>query len=196
MCEPLYYSTDAFLGVVPYMYLSPLDRAKHWTGRGLVFGWMFVLPFILHGPIKGLFFSFVPYLLLGCIFFVFSQVSHLNAGCFEGSPAADGRTGGKPEWAAHQVLSACDYSTASKFWGFLSIGLNNQIVHHLFPAVDPCHYPDLAPIVAATCEEFGVRYTSYRNWLEVWTQFMDWVACLNAVEPASPPAAAAAAVVN
>ena len=33
-----------------------------------------------------------------------------------------------------------------------------QIEHHLFPGVSQYHYPALAPIVMATCKEFGVSY--------------------------------------
>ena len=33
-----------------------------------------------------------------------------------------------------------------------------QIEHHLFPGVSQYHYPALAPIVIATCKEFGVSY--------------------------------------
>jgi linoleoyl-CoA desaturase len=40
-------------------------------------------------------------------------------------------------------------------------GLNYQIEHHLFPHM--CHllYPKIAPIVRATCQEFGLPYRSY-----------------------------------
>jgi fatty acid desaturase len=185
MCEPLYYSEDAYLGTVPFMYLSPATRTRHWAGRGLVFAWMFILPYALHGLAKGLFFSFIPYNLLGCLYFAFSQVSHLSETCFDRAPPSPDSTCGRPEWAAHQVVSACDYSTRSRLWGFLSIGLNNQIVHHLFPAVDPSHYPDLAPIVEATCADFGVKYTAHGSWVEAWCRHLQWVRVLNEVDPST-----------
>ena len=43
--------------------------------------------------------------------------------------------------------SAGDYSTGSLFTGWLSIGLNNQAVHHVFPSVHHVHYRHVAKIV-------------------------------------------------
>jgi fatty acid desaturase len=34
-------------------------------------------------------------------------------------------------------------------------------VHHLFPGVCHCHYPQLAPIVLRTSAEFGLLYKVY-----------------------------------
>jgi linoleoyl-CoA desaturase len=36
-----------------------------------------------------------------------------------------------------------------------------QIEHHLFPQVSHPHYAGLAPLVEATCREYGVRYTAH-----------------------------------
>jgi linoleoyl-CoA desaturase len=36
--------------------------------------------------------------------------------------------------------------------------LNYQIEHHLFPNICHVHYPQIAPIVRETAEEFGVPY--------------------------------------
>ncbi len=66
------------------------------------------------------------------------------------------------------------------------------MVHHLFPAVDPSHYPDLAPLVTAACAAHGVPYVAYRSWLEAWAKHVGWVARLNAVDPAARPDPAAA----
>jgi len=64
------------------------------------------------------------------------------------------------EWAAHQVEHALDYAVDSPLWLHLSIGLNLQVVHHLFPQVGWGHYTALQPIVRAVCDEHGVRYTT------------------------------------
>jgi hypothetical protein len=73
MCEPLYYSTDALLGAVPFMRLGPAELQRHWAGRALVFAWAFAVPCALHGLAKGLCFGLVPYVSLGFLFFAFSQ---------------------------------------------------------------------------------------------------------------------------
>jgi len=40
----------------------------------------------------------------------------------------------------------------------LSGSLNYQVTHHLFPSVSQIYYPQIAPIVKKTCEEFKVPY--------------------------------------
>merc|ERR1711871_1447034 len=40
-----------------------------------------------------------------------------------------------------------------------SIGLNLQVVHHIFPQVAWCHYRELSPIIQDVCNEFGVPYS-------------------------------------
>jgi len=65
----------------------------------------------------------------------------------------------KREWACHQVEHSLDYAAGSRLWLHLSNGLNLQVEHHLFPQVGWGHYRALAPIVRATCAEYGVVYT-------------------------------------
>ena len=64
-------------------------------------------------------------------------------------------------WAARQVQSSVDFARDSRLLNWYVGGLNLQIEHHLFPQISHPHYPALAPIVEATCREFGVRYTSH-----------------------------------
>ena len=53
---------------------------------------------------------------------------------------------------------ALDYASGSRLWLHLSNGLNLQVEYHLFPQVGWGHYRALAPIVRATCADFGVAY--------------------------------------
>jgi len=93
---------------------------------------------------------------------------HAYGGAFPAAMAALARpapsTGGgaalcKQEWARHQVEHALDYASGSRLWLHLSVGLNLQVEHHLFPQVGWGHYRELAPIVRTTCAEFGVAYS-------------------------------------
>lgn len=61
-------------------------------------------------------------------------------------------------WAKLQVENSQDYAHGSAFWTFFSGALNYQVVHHLFPDILQCYYPEIAPIVRKTCQEFGVKY--------------------------------------
>jgi linoleoyl-CoA desaturase len=64
-------------------------------------------------------------------------------------------------WAARQVQASVDFARDSRLLNWYVGGLNLQIEHHLFPQISHPHYPALAPIVEATCREFGVRYTAH-----------------------------------
>ncbi len=62
------------------------------------------------------------------------------------------------DWAKLQVMTAIDYAHGSWLTTFLSGALNHQVVHHLFPHISQAHYPQIAPIVRKTCEEYEVPY--------------------------------------
>jgi linoleoyl-CoA desaturase len=65
------------------------------------------------------------------------------------------------EWAIHEVQTTSNFAPNNRILNWYVGGLNYQIEHHLFPHM--CHlvYPKIAPIVRATCEEFGLTYQSY-----------------------------------
>lgn len=44
---------------------------------------------------------------------------------------------------------------------FLNGGLNYQIEHHLFPRINHCHYPTIAPIVREFCKEKNIPYVHF-----------------------------------
>ncbi|KXS15116.1 delta-5 fatty acid desaturase [Gonapodya prolifera JEL478] len=62
------------------------------------------------------------------------------------------------DWAEHQISTSQDYAHGSWFWTVFSGALNYQAVHHVFANVNQYYYPEIAPIVLKTCEEFGVKY--------------------------------------
>jgi linoleoyl-CoA desaturase len=61
-------------------------------------------------------------------------------------------------WAAHQVETTVNYATNNRLLSWFVGGLNFQIEHHLFPHICHIHYAALAPLVADTCQEFGLQY--------------------------------------
>jgi len=140
--------------IVPYIEMTKKRVAWHFFGRMIIFYMALVFPFSAFPIYKALPFALVPYILHGIIFYIFSQVSHINDDCFHEKHAHS------PEWAVHQVTHSHDYSQQSKLWGYLSNSLNNQTVHHLFPQVDSGHYPQLQPILQRTCAEFNIPYNS------------------------------------
>lgn len=61
-------------------------------------------------------------------------------------------------WFIHQLQTTANFATKSKFWGWLTGGLNFQVEHHLFPRMSHVHYPAVANIVKQVCAEFNVVY--------------------------------------
>eukprot|EP00753_Platysulcus_tardus_P021408 PLAT896.1.p1 GENE.PLAT896.1~~PLAT896.1.p1 ORF type:complete len:523 (+),score=173.82 PLAT896.1:130-1698(+) len=123
-------------------------------------------------------------MITGFLFGWFSQVNHLNehaiaAGAAAAAAAAEDEdssgssSGSESEngedssdaawsgWAKRQVETSNNYALHSWLWTWLSNGLNYQIEHHLFPAINHEHLPLIAPIVQATCKEFGVHYRCF-----------------------------------
>ncbi|MBL0105168.1 MAG: acyl-CoA desaturase [Bacteroidetes bacterium] len=62
------------------------------------------------------------------------------------------------DWAVHQILTTSNFGSRSKLLSFLTGGLNQQVEHHLFPKISHVHYPELSPIVKATCADHGLVY--------------------------------------
>jgi fatty acid desaturase len=69
-------------------------------------------------------------------------------------------------WAEAQMRTTADFSHGSWLMLHLSGGLNYQVVHHLFPGVAHPHYPQLAPIIKRTAEEFDLPYIAYSSFRE------------------------------
>ncbi len=61
-------------------------------------------------------------------------------------------------WFVHQLQTTANFATKSKFWGWLTGGLNFQVEHHLFPRVSHVHYPAISDIVKQVCAEYNIVY--------------------------------------
>ena len=135
-----------------------------------------------HGIVYGFWCLFWAWGVHGTCFNVFSQISHTNEESMTGPDAyKEARGLERNEWAAHQILTARDYSCDSKLWGMLSINLNNQACHHLFPSVHPCHYPALRRKLLPVAKKHGIDYEgrSSGDFSEAVARYFGWVKKLN-----------------
>eukprot|EP00977_Amphora_coffeiformis_P008254 scaffold1853_cov185-Amphora_coffeaeformis.AAC.6 len=105
----------------------------------------------------------------GLLFGFFSQINHLNEKSIESTSSA------KDSWAARQVETSNNFCPDSVLWYYLSNGLNLQIEHHLFPGLNHCHLWRIAPVVKATCAEYGVTYKSWDTWGALWGATRAWL---------------------
>merc|ERR1712129_298799 len=120
--------------------------------------WIFLLmlllmtySFGLNHIVKALAFVILPRIGHGILFYTFSQVSHIQDEAFSH------QTKVTDSWITHQIGSCVDYSVDSLFWNVMSIGLNNQALHHLFPSVHPCHFIQLSPVLDKFCADYKIK---------------------------------------
>ncbi len=92
----------------------------------------------------------------GIILTVVFQLAHTVEGTSHPRPNASGNI--ENDWAIHQINTTVNFSRKSKWISWYVGGLNFQVEHHLFPQICHVHYPDIAPIVKQTAEEFGITY--------------------------------------
>lgn len=79
------------------------------------------------------------------------------------------------DWAVHQLETTVNFSAGNKWLSWYVGGLNYQIEHHLFPKICHVHYPQIAPIVKQTAEEFGLVYQEHPTF---WSALQSHVAAL------------------
>jgi linoleoyl-CoA desaturase len=87
---------------------------------------------------------------------VIFQLAHMVEGLEYPEPNSEGVM--ENQWAAHEMLTTCNFATKNRFLNYVCGGLNFQVEHHLFPYICHIHYKDLSPIVKQTAHEFGLPY--------------------------------------
>jgi fatty acid desaturase len=126
----LKYKLLHFLDIILYMYL------------------FFILPFQIWTPFYAVKHAIIPYLLLSYLFTINSSLNHIQKDSIKGQ---------NKNWYIHQVTTANNFGSHYPHY-YTSIGLNYQIEHHLFPAINHCHLRDIQPIVKSLCEKHGIPY--------------------------------------
>jgi len=151
-----------------YPKMHGMDKVTFWAGKLFFLAIMFAFPLLVIPWWQVLIGFMLVMLTVGLVMGVIFQLAHING------DAAFPEPRGNPqyvenEWAVHQVETTANFAPNNWLLNFYIGGLNYQIEHHLLPHVCHLNYPRLAPIVRATCEEFGIRYTSYSTWREAFT---------------------------
>ncbi len=113
-----------------------------------------VAPIVVLGPVHGVLTTLVMMAVGAYYMESIFIVNHLQAGLV---PRPDAH------WAAQQVQGSANWRAGSRVYNWISGGLNHQIEHHLFPSMSIYLYPTIAPVVRATCAEFGLTYRDYRG---------------------------------
>ncbi len=148
-----------------YPKMSTGDKVTFWVGKLYFFVIMFALPLLVFPWWQVLIGFLIVMLSVGLSMGVVFQLAHIS-----GTAEFPQPVGNPPyidnEWAVHQVETTTDFAPRNWLLNLYIGGLNYQIEHHLLPHICHLNYPRLAPIVRATCEEFGIHYNCYATWRE------------------------------
>ena len=106
----------------------------------------------------------VLHFIAGVVLTVVFQLAHTVEGTEHPLPDEKGNIDNT--WAIHQINTTVNFSRKSKWISWYVGGLNFQIEHHLFPRICHVHYPEIAPIVKTTCEEFGIEYMENETFMQ------------------------------
>lgn len=91
---------------------------------------------------------------LGMVF----QLAHV----VEEADFSDIESRDKTRWHEWQIRATVDFchgrGLVPHVVTWFAGGLNFQTIHHLFPELPHTVYPKVAPVVAQTCEDYGIRY--------------------------------------
>jgi linoleoyl-CoA desaturase len=149
------------IGAQPIPFPRGVDLAVFVGGKLVFFGWVFAIP-MLAGHSFGVVIAF--YALCSavtgvCLSVVFQAAHCVEEADFPVPPGGGGRM--QRPWAEHQLATTVDFAPSNAVLTWFLGGLTHQIEHHLFPRISHVHYTALAPIVRATCAEYGVPYRSH-----------------------------------
>lgn len=126
-------------------------------GKLVFFTLAFLIPLLSHRLwVVAVFFALTA-AVLGVVLSVVFQLAHAVEEARFPLPEPGG-TRMAASWAVHQAATTVDFARGDRLVSWLVGGLNFQIEHHLFPTLCHVNYPAIAPIVEATCREYGVPY--------------------------------------
>lgn len=99
---------------------------------------------------------FIVHYIAGFILAIVFQPAHVTSDSV--FPMPDDELNLENNFAIHQILTTKNFANKSRWFSWYVGGLNFQIEHHLFPTICHVHYKNIAPIVKATAEEYGLPY--------------------------------------
>ena len=102
----------------------------------------------------------IPGFILALIF----QVGHIYDGTHYPIPDKLGNI--ENNYAIHILETTADFSRNNKFVTWLTGGLNNHAIHHIFPGICHIHYPALTNILIETAKDFDLIYKEHNSVFE------------------------------
>lgn len=101
------------------------------------------------------------HLTAGMIMSTVFQMAHVVEGTAQPLPDESHKI--NEDWVIHQLHTTSDFGRKNGLFSWYIGGLDFQIEHHLFQHICHIHYPEIAAIVKATAEEYGINYNLKPN---------------------------------
>jgi len=152
-----------------FMSISKERAIKHILGRIIVASSLWLWPWFVFPVWKAIIWCAVPMFIHSLCFMACTQFNHLTP---INAVSED------KEYHRHQVVTSHTFSPYSRSMFSLTGGLNLQIEHHLFPAVNHCHLPKLHFIVKTTCAKHNVPYHQSEGFMEALGKYMKHVGAM------------------
>ncbi len=130
------------------------------TGKVAHLAFALLIPLALHPWTTVAIVYAVFSLILGITLATVFQLAHcVEEASFAEIPKDDQRM--ERDWVKHQLATTVDFAPRNRGLTWYLGGLNFQVEHHLFPRISHLHYPALAAITRAVCDEHGVAHRSH-----------------------------------
>lgn len=100
----------------------------------------------------------------GIYFFTWQSTIYISSGLphMTGTSTRENKSG---SWSFHVCNTTKNLKGGSRFFNWLTGGLNYHLNHHLLPSVPQEHLHSIAPIVEQTCKDFNYPYSNYRSFI-------------------------------
>jgi linoleoyl-CoA desaturase len=159
----------------PVPRLSLLETITLVGLKLLGIAWLLGIPiYVGYSPLTAFLGYSIAYMTYGIVICVVFMLAHVLEPAEFITPHPDSQHI-DDEWAIFQVKTTVDFAPSNALLNWYVGGLNYQVIHHLFPHICHIHYPQLAPIVADVCEEFGIRYNVYTTFRGALTANYQWL---------------------
>lgn len=146
--------------------MEPKDHMVFWLGKIGYLIYALIIPSLIQGIIPTLIVFIILHIAFSLTMSIVFQVAHVvePVGTFKPNSALN------HDWASHQVLTTVDFAPNNKIINWCFGGLNFQVEHHLFHKISHIHYKKIQPIIAKTCEEFGLQYNLFPSFRKaIWS---------------------------
>lgn len=175
---PIWLLRRRAIGVTPMNY----PRQLLWGGISwfISVGVLVIIPAVQFPIWQAILFPLTYLMISGLIFSLNVFASHLSSECSL-------RPTGGLDWACAQVKGTLNWRSGSWLASWLSVGVNHQIEHHLFPGINPEHYHRISWIVQSVCKEFDVEYRSHATFVSFVAGSVKWVHALSRNSHVSAP---------